>query len=134
MLLPQTPMIEEESFADLEIWCNRAITATVTSHTPEPAEKCPRGTIWGTTHPEVLPDPDIRVEDTETVEEGELERKGSLEPEEEKGAEPKEKGCEESEERRGNSATLRNLEGDLGTPQRPIGDTKGAATSLERCG
>ncbi|KAJ1085694.1 hypothetical protein NDU88_005820 [Pleurodeles waltl] len=51
-----------------------------------------------TAHPEVLPDLDIRVEDAETVEEGEPERKGSLEPEEGKGAEPGEKGREESEE------------------------------------
>ncbi|KAJ1217196.1 hypothetical protein NDU88_004791 [Pleurodeles waltl] len=93
-------------------------------HTPEPAEKCPVGTFWGTTHPEVLPDTDIWVENAETVEEGEPERTGWLEPEEgkgteleeEKGVEPKEKGREESEERRGNPATLRSLEGDLETP------------------
>ncbi|KAJ1123775.1 hypothetical protein NDU88_002242 [Pleurodeles waltl] len=101
--------------------CNRAITATVTSHTPEPDENCPGDTIWGTTHLEVLPDQDIRVEDTETVEEGEPERKGWLESEEEKGVEPKEKGREESEETRGNPATLRSLKGDLETPKETDG-------------
>ncbi|KAJ1140982.1 hypothetical protein NDU88_007319 [Pleurodeles waltl] len=104
----------------------------VKSHTPELAEKCPGGTVWGTAHPEVLPDPDIRVKDAERVEDGERERKGSLDPEdgkgmepederrteteERKGAEPKEKDREESEERRGNPATLGSLEGNLETP------------------
>ncbi|KAJ1080432.1 hypothetical protein NDU88_000635 [Pleurodeles waltl] len=96
--------------------CNRAITATDTSHIPKPAEKCPGGTIWGTAHPEVLPDPDIRVEDAETLEEGETEKREGLEPEEEKGAEPEEKGREELEERRENPTKWRSLEGDPETP------------------
>ncbi|KAJ1177387.1 hypothetical protein NDU88_002645 [Pleurodeles waltl] len=105
---------------------------SVKNHTPEPAEQCPRGTLWGTTYPEVLSDPDIWVKDTERGEKGKPERKHSLEPEDEtrrepedkrstepeerKGTEPEENGREESGERRGNPAPSGSLKRDPETP------------------
>ncbi|KAJ1129498.1 hypothetical protein NDU88_007866 [Pleurodeles waltl] len=120
-------------------WCNRAIIATDTSHTPELAEKCPGGTIWGTAHPEVIPDQDIQVKDAESLEEGKPERRVALESEEEKGAEPEEE--KRAGRRRKAARNWRREEGiqqngvaskeTQRCPRRPTRDATGAATSLE---
>ncbi|KAJ1161935.1 hypothetical protein NDU88_002415 [Pleurodeles waltl] len=86
------------------------ITATDTDHTHEPAEECPVSTFWNAEHPEVFPNPDIRVEDARTQQEAEPERGERVELESGEGAELEEKERVASEEGGGNSAQQRSLD------------------------
>ncbi|KAJ1152791.1 hypothetical protein NDU88_005566 [Pleurodeles waltl] len=101
-----------------------AISAAVQSHTPEPARKCPGGTGSGIAHPEVLPDPDIRLKDAGSAENRETEKGEVLEwkePEVARSEETEERprteltgeDCKESEERRGNPALRGSRKRDL---------------------
>ncbi|KAJ1164825.1 hypothetical protein NDU88_005259 [Pleurodeles waltl] len=80
--------------------CNREISAAVPGHAPEPARKCPGGTGSGVTHPKVLPDPDIRVEDAGSTTSGEPEKGGTLDWKDGRSEEPKDRRSEEPEDGR----------------------------------
>ncbi|KAJ1208713.1 hypothetical protein NDU88_004096 [Pleurodeles waltl] len=96
--------------------CNRAVTATATTQAPETSEGCPGGIRQDDEYPEVIHNPDIRVEGVSMREEKEPEERGEREPEKREDSEPEEEGDAEPEDEEENPEKQRSTDLTTETP------------------